>query len=67
MRVLLDTHVALWALTDDGRLPAAARRLIAVPDNEVWVSAVSVWEVAIKHRLSSTLGRATCLFLAAKR
>ena len=51
MRILLDTHVALWALTDDVRLPPAARRLIADPDSEVWVSAASVWEIAIKHRL----------------
>ena len=51
MRVLLDTHVALWALTDDARLPPVARRLIAEPRSEVWVSAASVWEIAIKHRL----------------
>ncbi|MBK7460861.1 MAG: type II toxin-antitoxin system VapC family toxin [Betaproteobacteria bacterium] len=51
MRILLDTHVALWALTDDARLPPAARRLIADPDSEVRVSAASVWEITIKHRL----------------
>ena len=51
MRVLLDTHVALWALTDDARLPPVARRLIADPRSEVWVSAASVWEITIKYRL----------------
>lgn len=51
MRVLLDTHVALWALADDPRLPPSARRLIADPRSEIWVSAASVWEIAIKHRL----------------
>ena len=51
MRLLLDTHVALWAIADDPRLSAAARLLIDAPANEVVVSAVSVWEIAIKHSL----------------
>ena len=51
MNLLLDTHVALWAITDAPALPARARALIADPANEVWVSAVSVWEIAIKHGL----------------
>ncbi len=51
MNLLLDTHVALWAITDAPALPASARALIADPANEVWVSAVSVWEIAIKHGL----------------
>jgi len=51
LRLLLDTHVALWALTDDPRLSQRARALIADPENDVLVSAASVWEVAIKHAL----------------
>ncbi|MFN7645617.1 MAG: type II toxin-antitoxin system VapC family toxin [Burkholderiales bacterium] len=51
MRLLLDTHVALWALVDSPRLSAHARELILEPVNEVWVSAGSVWEIAIKHGL----------------
>lgn len=51
MRLLLDTHVALWAVVDDRRLTAAAAALIADPANEVFVSAASVWEIAIKHAL----------------
>lgn len=51
MRLLLDTHVALWAIADDSRLSAAARLLIETSTNEVLVSAVSVWEIAIKHAL----------------
>lgn len=51
MNLLLDTHVALWAIADSPALPAAGRALIADPGNEVWVSAVSVWEIAIKHAL----------------
>ena len=51
MRLLLDTHIALWALTDDPRLSADARALIEAPSNQVAVSAASVWEIAIKHAL----------------
>lgn len=51
MNLLLDTHVALWAITDSPRLPASARGLIASPRNTVWVSAASLWEIAIKHSL----------------
>lgn len=52
MNLLLDTHIALWAIADDPRLPAQARDLIADPANEVFVSAASVWEIAIKHALA---------------
>ncbi len=51
MRLLLDTHVALWAVTSSARLSATARALIEDPGNEIWVSAVSLWEIAIKHSL----------------
>jgi PIN domain nuclease of toxin-antitoxin system len=51
LRLLLDTHVALWALTDDPRLSRRARALIEDPANDVLVSAASVWEIAIKHAL----------------
>ena len=47
-RLLLDTHVVLWWLSDDRRLGAQARRLIANSGNHVAVSAASVWEMAIK-------------------
>jgi PIN domain nuclease of toxin-antitoxin system len=52
MRVLLDTHIALWAIADDPKLPAGARALIADKDNVIVVSAASVWEIAIKHALA---------------
>lgn len=51
MRLLLDTHIALWALIDDPRLSAKARVLIEDPSNPVAVSAASVWEIAIKYAL----------------
>ena len=55
MNLLLDTHIALWAVTDDARLPMRAKDLIVDPGNDVWVSAASVWEIAIKH--AKTAGR----------
>lgn len=50
MRLLLDTHVLLWALADDTRLTPAARRQLEGA-NEVFVSAASFWEMAIKIAL----------------
>ncbi|MFW6388086.1 MAG: type II toxin-antitoxin system VapC family toxin [bacterium] len=51
MRILLDTHIALWAVTGSPRLPQTARALIIDPANEIWVSAASIWEISIKHAL----------------
>ena len=51
MRILLDTHIALWALMGDRRLGAEACGLIDDPANAIFVSAASVWEIAIKHAL----------------
>jgi len=50
MRVLLDTHALLWWLTDDRRLPSRIDPLLSKPDTEVFVSAATVWEIAIKVR-----------------
>lgn len=52
MRLLLDTHIALWAITDSPKLSDRARGLILAPSSEVFVSAASVWEIAIKHGLN---------------
>ena len=51
MRLLLDTHAFLWWIGDDPRLPAKARRLISRGRNEVFLSAASAWELAIKTAL----------------
>jgi PIN domain nuclease of toxin-antitoxin system len=52
MNLLLDTHIALWAIVDDRRLPDDAVKWIEDDANSIWVSAVSVWEIAIKHMLA---------------
>ncbi len=51
MNLLLDTHVALWAITDSPKLPPKARDLITAPTSTVWVSAATLWEISIKHSL----------------
>lgn len=51
MNLLLDTHVALWAITDSPKLAKKARELIESPRSSVWISSATVWEIAIKHSL----------------
>ena len=51
MKLLLDTSVLLWWLTDDDRLGIQARTLIADPAHEVMVSAVSLWEIVVNVRI----------------
>ncbi len=48
MRALIDTHTFLWWTTDDPQLSVTARDLIADGDNEIFLSAASVWEMVIK-------------------
>jgi PIN domain nuclease of toxin-antitoxin system len=51
VRVLVDTHAALWLLGEDERLSPRADRLLTDASNEVLLSAAVVWEVAIKRSL----------------
>ena len=51
MKLLLDTHVLLWAAGEPERLPAAARELIEDPQADLLFSPASLWEVAIKRSL----------------
>ena len=51
MKLLLDTHLLLWAAGEPKKLSANARRLIADTDNELMFSAASLWEIAIKRAL----------------
>lgn len=54
MRILLDTHLLLWALAAPSKLPAAATRLIK--NEDIYVSAASIWEVSIKIALGKMRG-----------
>ncbi len=51
MRLLLDTHILFWCLTNDDRLGQHHRELLLKPATEACVSAVSGWEIAVKVRL----------------
>ena len=54
-RLLLDTHALIWALSSPRRLPSRVARMVRDPENDVYVSAVATWEIAIK----SALGKIT--------
>lgn len=49
MKILLDTHILLWAISNDARLSEKARKLIGNEENEIYYSIVSLWEVEIKR------------------
>jgi PIN domain nuclease of toxin-antitoxin system len=51
MKFLLDTHIFLWFLSGDVRLPVAWRDTIRQPHHEVYLSVVSLWETIIKYHL----------------
>jgi PIN domain nuclease of toxin-antitoxin system len=51
LRLLLDTHLLVWASTGSEKLPSEAHALIEDPANELLFSAISIWEVAIKFAL----------------
>ena len=51
MKLLLDTHVLLWAAGDPGRLSPSAYDLLNAPENEPFFSAASLWEIVIKSGL----------------
>ena len=51
MRLLLDTCTFLWLATDHPQLSVSARKCCRDPGNEVYFSALSAWEIAIKYRL----------------
>ena len=58
MNLLLDTHIALWALNEHRRLSPAARELIADKANTINVSVATLWEISIKHPLDRKGGNA---------
>jgi PIN domain nuclease of toxin-antitoxin system len=51
MRFLLDTHIAIWTINDDPKLNKVARKIIENADANILISAVTIWEISIKHAL----------------
>lgn len=51
MNVLLDTHILLWWLSNDGKLKNDYRDILSSPDNMCHISAASIWEISIKRAL----------------
>jgi PIN domain nuclease of toxin-antitoxin system len=51
VKLLVDTHVLLWALLEDHRLSKSARQVLRSDDNEPYFSLVSIWEIAIKMKI----------------
>jgi PIN domain nuclease of toxin-antitoxin system len=51
LTLLVDTHLLLWAAGEPQKLSRKARRLLGDPGSQLWFSAVSLWEVVIKHGL----------------
>ena len=63
MRLLVDSHILLWALDNNPKLPKVACRLLSNPGNEVFCSVASLWEFQIKHMLHpSIIANARTLF-----
>lgn len=58
MNVLLDTHTLLWLVSTPSDVDASALAVIADPNTNVWVTAASAWEIAIKTRLGRLDGEA---------
>lgn len=52
MRLLLDTHLLLWAAASSKRLPPEAREILEDGTNEAYYSAASIWEIAIKSSIA---------------
>lgn len=49
MKILLDTHMIIWVLTDSPKLPPKAKELLLNDDNEIYCSVISLWEIEIKR------------------
>ncbi len=49
MKILIDTHIAIWSVLDDPKLPKGARNILLERENEIYYSSASIWEITIKH------------------
>ena len=58
MNILLDTHTLLWLVSSPTEIDATALAVLSEPDTDVWVSAASAWEIAIKNRIGRLDGEA---------
>ena len=56
MNLLLDTHIAIWAMTERKRIRPDALKMMADANNQVFVSAATIWEIAIKFPLTKRHG-----------
>jgi PIN domain nuclease of toxin-antitoxin system len=68
VNLLLDTHAFLWFISADARLPGVTRAAIQDPANDVWLSAVSVWEATVKQQIGRlTLPSSAASYLPSQR
>ena len=51
MRLLLDTHIFLWFVSGDKKLSMSLREAVSSPQNEIFLSVISLWEIMIKYHL----------------
>jgi PIN domain nuclease of toxin-antitoxin system len=51
MKILIDTHIAIWAVLNDPKLPKRAKEMLLDLENEIFYSTASIWEITIKHML----------------
>ena len=55
MRLLLDTHIILWAITDSPSLPRTAAMMMREPGNDILASSINLWEIAVKFAVNRGL------------
>ncbi len=52
MKILLDTHIALWAVLKSDALTSETRKMLVSSDNKIYYSVISIWEVSLKHSIN---------------
>ena len=50
MKLLLDTHIWIWSILEPHRLTRRVARELSNPDNQLWLSSISLWEIVLLHR-----------------
>lgn len=59
MNLLLDTHAFIWFLDGDSKLSGLARQTIENPENKIYISTASIWEISIKQSLNKIILKGT--------